>query len=131
MRRSPPDTSRATRETHRLCLRPTRAEWPVRHAAFISARTTGPVRSPLRAGLRVPPAVFDMSLAEVLLLVTVGLDARIYQHPSPSPLLQVALSLPLVWRRRAPLAVFSAVAAAAFVQWLADVQSLTDVALLV
>ncbi|MFD0346661.1 hypothetical protein ACFQ0M_12310 [Kitasatospora aburaviensis] len=45
--------------------------------------------------------------------------------------LTAALALPLVWRRRAPLPVFGAVVAAAFVQWLMDVQLLADVALLV
>nr|BFE79129.1 hypothetical protein GCM10020093_017300 [Planobispora longispora] len=45
--------------------------------------------------------------------------------------LTAALALPLIWRRRAPLTVFGAVAAAAFVQWLMDVPLPADVALLV
>ncbi|MFJ2864155.1 sensor histidine kinase [Kitasatospora sp. NPDC087314] len=45
--------------------------------------------------------------------------------------LTAALALPLVWRHRAPRAVFGAVAAAAFVQWLADVQLPADICLLV
>ncbi|WP_159424317.1 DUF7134 domain-containing protein [Streptomyces sp. 3214.6] len=46
--------------------------------------------------------------------------------------LQVALLLPLVWRGRAPLVVFGAVATAASAQWLIGVQPLpADVALLV
>ncbi|WP_104482491.1 histidine kinase [Actinokineospora auranticolor] len=45
--------------------------------------------------------------------------------------LTVALTLPLLWRRRAPLAVFGAVATAAFVQLLVDVQLPADAALLV
>ncbi|GAA2115358.1 sensor histidine kinase [Kitasatospora saccharophila] len=45
--------------------------------------------------------------------------------------LTCALVLPLRWRRRAPRAVFGAVAAAALLQWLADVQLPADAALLV
>ncbi|WP_052509128.1 histidine kinase [Kitasatospora griseola] len=45
--------------------------------------------------------------------------------------LTVALVLPLVWLRRAPVVVFAAVVAAAFVQWWADVQLPADAALLV
>ncbi|MCX5213051.1 histidine kinase [Kitasatospora sp. NBC_00240] len=45
--------------------------------------------------------------------------------------LTAALALPLVWRRRAPLTVFGAVAAAACVQWLTDGPLPADVALLV
>jgi signal transduction histidine kinase len=43
---------------------------------------------------------------------------------------QVPLVLPLVWRRRAPLAVFGVIAAAAFAQWLANVRMPADLALL-
>lgn len=59
-------------------------------------------------------------------LVTDDLVGRPWYLP-----LQVALVLPLVWRRRAPMAVFFAVSTAAFVQWLADVRLPADVALLV
>ncbi|MFJ1752985.1 sensor histidine kinase [Kitasatospora sp. NPDC088134] len=45
--------------------------------------------------------------------------------------LTAALAVPLLWRRRAPRAVFAAVAAAAAVQWLAGLQLPADVALLV
>ncbi|WNM49977.1 histidine kinase [Kitasatospora sp. CM 4170] len=82
-----------------------------------------------RRGSRLPPTVWD-SLLPTLLLVNV-----VTTHP-PQELpvavaLTAALALPLVWRRRAPLPVFGAVVAAAFVQWLMDVQLLADVALLV
>jgi signal transduction histidine kinase len=43
----------------------------------------------------------------------------------------VLLTLPLLWRHRAPRTVFGAVAAAAAVQWLLDVQLPADIALLV
>ncbi|SDX68996.1 Signal transduction histidine kinase [Amycolatopsis xylanica] len=45
--------------------------------------------------------------------------------------LTAALALPLVWRRRAPLTVFAVVTAAAFVQWLVNVQLPAAIALLV
>ncbi|MFI9310600.1 sensor histidine kinase [Streptomyces triculaminicus] len=45
--------------------------------------------------------------------------------------LTVALAFSLLWRRRAPLVVFGAVAAAVFVQWLMDVQLPAGIVLLV
>lgn len=78
---------------------------------------------------RLPPMVWDSLLPALLLLNVVTVWA-----PAELPVaatLTAALALPLLWRRRAPLAVFSAVTAAAFVQWLVDVQLPADVALLV
>lgn len=78
---------------------------------------------------RVPPLVWDSVLPALLLLnVVTTYPAR--ELPVAAAL-TAALALPLVWRRRAPLAVFAAVVAAAFVQWLADVQLPADIALLV
>lgn len=78
---------------------------------------------------RVPPLVWDAALPILLLLnVMTAYPAR--ELPVAAAL-TAALALPLLWRRRAPLAVFGAVAAAAFVQWLMDVQLPADVALLV
>ncbi|WP_374771798.1 histidine kinase [Streptomyces sp. NBC_01310] len=78
---------------------------------------------------RVPPLVWDSVLPALLLLnVVTTYPAR--ELPVAAAL-TAALALPLVWRRRAPLAVFAAVVAAAFVQWLADVQLPGDIALLV
>lgn len=45
--------------------------------------------------------------------------------------LQLALVLPLLWRRRAPLAVFLVCSAVAFVQWLAGPELYGDVAVLI
>ncbi|MDP9866226.1 MULTISPECIES: sensor histidine kinase [Streptosporangium] len=90
-----------------------------------------PVRSLQRVGARLPPVAFDAVLALGLFSVTAGLNSKVYQDPPGTLILQAALSLPLVWRRRAPLTVFCAVAAVASVQWLIGVQLLTDVALLV
>ena len=46
-------------------------------------------------------------------------------------MLQVALVLPLLWRRRAPAGVFAVMATVAFVQWLVAVPLPADVALLI
>nr|WSW47484.1 histidine kinase [Streptomyces sp. NBC_01001] len=78
---------------------------------------------------RVPPLVWDAALPILLLLnVVTAYPAR--ELPVAAAL-TAALALPLLWRRRAPLAVFGAVAAVAFVQWLMDVQLPADIALLV
>ncbi|GHF83710.1 two-component sensor histidine kinase [Kitasatospora xanthocidica] len=82
-----------------------------------------------RTAARLPPVVWD-SLLPTLLLANV-VTARPPHELPVAVALTAALALPLVWRRRAPRAVFGAVAAAAFVQWLADVQLPADVALLV
>ncbi|SCK09889.1 Signal transduction histidine kinase [Streptomyces sp. WMMB 714] len=80
---------------------------------------------------RLSPTAADALLVAVVsvpvvLLVSDGTSGR------PSSLaLQAGLLVPLVWRRRAPLAVFGAVAATAFVQWLAGVRLSADAALLV
>ncbi|MFD0357304.1 sensor histidine kinase [Streptomyces sp. NPDC127110] len=78
---------------------------------------------------RVPPLVWD-SLLPALLLLNVVTTYPARELPVAAAL-TAALALPLVWRRRAPLAVFATVVAAAFVQWLVDVQLPADVALLV
>ncbi|MFF0573295.1 sensor histidine kinase [Streptosporangium saharense] len=72
----------------------------------------------------------DGTLAALVLLGGVVLNNLVYGSSGPL-VLQVALALPLVWRRYAPFAVFCVVAAVALVQWAADVQTLTDMALLV
>ncbi|SDP93742.1 Signal transduction histidine kinase [Lentzea jiangxiensis] len=78
---------------------------------------------------RLPPAVWDALLPALLLL-----HVLTTWPPAELPVaaaLTAALALPLLWRRRAPLAVFGVVATAALVQWLVDVQLPADVALLV
>ncbi|MFD1932349.1 sensor histidine kinase [Nonomuraea mangrovi] len=73
----------------------------------------------------------DALLAAVIFLATLG-PGQVPARGEPVPLLlQVALVAPLVWRRRAPLTVFCAIAAAAALQWVADVQLPADAALLV
>ncbi|QQC87316.1 sensor histidine kinase [Streptomyces alfalfae] len=80
-------------------------------------------------GSRLPPLVCD-SLLPTLLLVNVTTTRPLHELPVATTL-TAALVLPLLWRRRAPLMVFGMVTAAAFVQWLMDVQLLADIALLI
>ncbi|GHE26175.1 two-component sensor histidine kinase [Streptosporangium violaceochromogenes] len=90
-------------------------------------------RSPARlaAPFRWPSLPADALLAAVIFLVTFG-PGQVSARGEPGPLLlQVALVVPLVWRRRAPLTVFYAIAAVAAVQWFAGVQLPADAALLV
>ncbi len=100
-----------------------------RYADLASLRTGRLAGAARRRGLRLPPVVGALLLPALLLLNIVTTRA-----PSELPVavaLTAALALPLVWRRRAPRTVFGVVAAAAFVQWSADVQLPADVALLV
>jgi signal transduction histidine kinase len=87
--------------------------------------------------LRALPAgrrwVVDASFATGLLLFGVSHLLRDpSQHPLLGWLLQIALVVPLIWRRRTPLSAFAVVAGLAFVQWLAGVLLTTgDLAVLV
>ncbi|MEV0675329.1 histidine kinase [Actinosynnema sp. NPDC050436] len=96
-----------------------------RCADLVSAR----VALLVGAAGRLPPVLWD-SLLPALLLLNVVTTYPAQELPLAVSL-TAALSLPLVWRRRAPLAVFGVVAAAALVQWLVDVQLPADIALLV
>ncbi|MFE7564774.1 sensor histidine kinase [Kitasatospora sp. NPDC057500] len=100
-----------------------------RYAAPASARAAQAVRAARRRASRLPAAVRDALLPALLLL-----NVLTTHPPQDLPVnvaLTAALTLPLLWRRRAPHAVFGVVAAAAFVQWLMDVQLPADIALLV
>ncbi|MBB2914308.1 signal transduction histidine kinase [Streptosporangium becharense] len=99
--------------------------------ATTTAPAAGPRQTPPHAATRLSPTAFDAFLAAVVFFGCAGLNSQAYQGPPAPLILQVALALPLAWRRRAPLTVFYAIAAVALVQWLADIQLLTDVALLI
>ncbi|MET9224001.1 histidine kinase [Streptomyces sp. NPDC003300] len=89
-------------------------------------------RARRRVGRRLPPMVVD-GLFAATLYVGLSMLARAPLRDDPVPFLALGagLTAPLVWRRRAPLAVFACIAATAFVQWLLDFQVPADVALLV
>jgi signal transduction histidine kinase len=80
--------------------------------------------------LRRRPVVGDV----VLVAALIALGSFNGENPGATAAgraFTVALVLPLLWRRRWPVAVFAVVAALAFVQWLADVRAFGDAALLV
>lgn len=84
----------------------------------------------LTGWLRLSPAMLDAVFATGLFMaVTAALRGPIAHQPAVLPL-NAALILPLVWRRRAPLASFCVIAGAALVQWAGDVRLPTDVTLL-
>ncbi|MFD3513827.1 sensor histidine kinase [Streptomyces sp. NPDC058657] len=100
-----------------------------RYADVAAVRAARLGRAARRWGLRLPPMAGDSLLTALLLLHIVA--TRAPDELPAAVALTAALALPLVWRRRAPLTVFAAVAAGAFVQWLMNVQLPADMALLV
>ncbi len=98
--------------------------------AHLGLRLPLPPRHLLR---RLPPAAREalpVALLLALLLLHLAAGYPSWELP-PAAALTTALVLPLAWRNRAPYPVFGTVAAAALLQWLADVQLPADVALLV
>ena len=125
-----PGTAHRARHRDRVRDRWARTALPLtRYADPASARAARLVATAGRCRSRLPPTTWDSLLPALLLLNIVTTHAP--QGLPEAVALTAALALPLVWRRRAPLTVFCTVAAAAFVQWLMDVQVPADVALLV
>lgn len=115
---------------HRALVRRTRTAGRLTsRAGPASGRAARLVGAARRGSRRLPPTVRDALLPALLLLNIATTSAP--QGLPAAVALTAALALPLVWRRRAPVTVFGAVAAAAFVQWLTDVQLPADIALLV
>ena len=73
----------------------------------------------------------DTGVVVVLLVTCFTIPGGFAEVGRKEVLLQVALILPLVWRRRAPSLVFSLIASVALVQWLVSVPLPADIALLV
>jgi len=69
-------------------------------------------------------------LADLLLALVVLALGLVGSHGTDR-LFAVGLTLPLIWRRRAPLEVFAVIAAVAFGQWLANANEIADIALLI
>jgi signal transduction histidine kinase len=84
----------------------------------------------LAALQRRRPIVGDVVLVAALLVLGLVSHAD-PQATTSSRLFTVVLLLPLLWRRRWPVAVFAVIAAIAFAQWLAEVKTFGDAALLV
>lgn len=79
------------------------------------------------------PMVVDICLAFVIALPGLHVLAVHGRGPVPvgAAVLDVALALPLIWRRRAPVAVFAVIAGIALTQWMLGERLFADVALLV
>jgi signal transduction histidine kinase len=84
----------------------------------------------LRAFDRRHAALVDVGLAVALFVLSSGwvIDRHALR---PSLWFVAALTVPLVFRRRAPMTVFLVLSAVAFVQWLVTVPGLADASLLV
>lgn len=90
------------------------------------------VRARLRARARLSPLAVDALFAAAV-FVALSVMARRPLHDRPWTIVgfTAPMVLPLVWRRRAPFAVFLTMAALAFAQWLADLRLPADIALLI
>jgi signal transduction histidine kinase len=73
----------------------------------------------------------DVLIAATLLLFCFSVLRQFAVYRPASAIIQVALIVPLVWRRRAPMTVFLVVAAVAFTEWLTVTLLPADIALLV
>lgn len=78
-----------------------------------------------------PPAVDAVFAVGLFLATAAALRMPLCAHPETLLPLHAALVLPLIWRRRAPMAVFCAIAGTALVQWCFDERIPTDVTLLI
>jgi signal transduction histidine kinase len=74
--------------------------------------------------------LLDLGIVALVLIFSLAPD-RLRGHTTADALFDLALALPLLWRRRAPVAVFGVIAAVALVQWFAGVRAFGDCALLV
>jgi signal transduction histidine kinase len=84
----------------------------------------------LRAARR-HPLVVDALFQALLIMVTATWIWPAQRDAALALLLTIGMCVPLVWRRRHPLAVFLGVAAVAFAQWRVHIQLAADLALLV
>jgi signal transduction histidine kinase len=110
---------------------------PVREPAVpgpAPARVQTPVHAPVPSRLRRTaarhPRVVDALVAAAVQLA--GLPITLRSDPQPWLwVFDLALVVPLVWRRRAPVVVFAVLAAVALVQWVVGFMLGADAALLV
>jgi signal transduction histidine kinase len=88
-------------------------------------------RDRYRAWARRHPRLVDAALAGLLLLFSRPVLAGGRAGYPWSPILVAGLLVPLVWRRRAPFAVFLVIAAVALIQWVTGPPLAADLAALV
>lgn len=105
------------------------------HTGVVTTRSAPAWIGPLgRVSLPVlrRPLLADALLALAVLLTVVPHAVQAGSQPrADAVLVSVALVVPLVWRRRAPVAVFAAVCVVAFLQWLFAGPEFADLALLI
>jgi len=89
-----------------------------------------PAPSRLRRAAARHPRWVDAAVAVAVQLVALPLTVRSHAQPWQW-LVDLALVVPLIWRRRAPVTVFAVVAAVALVQWFVGLRLAADLALLV
>jgi signal transduction histidine kinase len=97
----------------------------------VVAGTTETSLTRLAAIGRRHPLLSDVAPVAVIILLGIG---ALHEGPHggpPSGIFTIALALPLLWRRRAPVAVFALLSAIALVQWALGVLAFGDSALLV
>ncbi|GGN25579.1 sensor histidine kinase [Streptomyces fuscichromogenes] len=89
-------------------------------------------RARLRLRARLSPQTVDALFAAAVCALLTGAMHRVLHPFLGQPLLfNALLTLPLVWRRRAPLGAFLAMSAVAFVQWCLNLRTPTDMTLLI
>ncbi|MFE9369781.1 sensor histidine kinase [Streptomyces sp. NPDC006711] len=89
-------------------------------------------RARLRVRDRLSPLAVDALFATGVFLTLTGMARHtLHDHPWTIVGFTAPMVLPLVWRRRAPFAVFATMAGVAFVQWLAGLRLPADIALLI
>jgi signal transduction histidine kinase len=92
---------------------------------------SAPAFARLLALARRHPDLAEVLVALVVFLLSVPEIVTDRHHRVGVVVFAVALSVPLVWRRRNPSAVFLVLAAVAFGQWLVHINVIADVSLLV
>jgi signal transduction histidine kinase len=85
----------------------------------------------LRSAARAHPTIVDAGLAAVVAVLTTPWLLHHTQTGAGGWVLQAALILPLIWRRRWPVGVFVTLSAVAFAQWLISDRLPADLSLLV
>lgn len=88
-------------------------------------------RDRLAAAATAHPYVVDTALAAIVAAATTPWLVHTRGHHALSWVFHILLIVPLIWRRRAPVAVFAALSAVALAQWAAADKLPADVSLLV
>lgn len=85
----------------------------------------------LTAAVHTHPLIADTALAVVLAVISTPWLLRDHRAGPGASLLQAALLVPLIWRRRYPVGVFATLSLVAFAQFLSADRLVADISLLV